>query len=105
MSAAYVRGYYDVDYRIGDRVTVDGRPGVIVSFPGAYLGVRFDGETITSRAHPTWRVERIDSAPLSSRAVSAQYRRVCTTCGAQPCQPCRTLTTGRVTDAHAARLG
>ena len=58
MTAAYVRAYYNVDYKRGDRITVDGRPGVIVSFPGQYLGVRLDGEKKTSRAHPTWRVER-----------------------------------------------
>lgn len=58
MSAAYVRQFYGVDFKVGDRITVDGRPGVIVSFPAQYLGVRFDGERHTSRAHPTWRVER-----------------------------------------------
>ena len=58
MSAEVVRQTYAVDYKRGDRVTVDGRPGVIVSFPGQYLGVRFDGERHTSRAHPTWRVEK-----------------------------------------------
>lgn len=58
MSAEYVRSYYGVNYRQGDRVWVDGRPGVIVSFPGQYIGVRFDGERRTSRCHPTWRVER-----------------------------------------------
>lgn len=58
MSAAYVRRHYAVDYKRGDRITVDNRPGRIVSFPGQYLGVRFDGETITRRAHPTWRVQR-----------------------------------------------
>ena len=36
----------------------DGKPGTLVSFPGQYLGVRFDGEGHTSRCHPTWRVER-----------------------------------------------
>lgn len=60
VSAAYIRGHYGVDYKRGDRVTVDGRPGLIVSFPGAHLGVRFDGEKRTSRAHPTWRIERGD---------------------------------------------
>ncbi|AIY01195.1 hypothetical protein ART_1596 [Arthrobacter sp. PAMC 25486] len=30
---------------------------MIVSFPGQYIGVRFDGEKITSRCHPTWEVE------------------------------------------------
>lgn len=56
MSAEYVRRHYGVSYKRGDRVTVEGRAGVIVSFPGQYLGVRFDGETITSRCHPTWKV-------------------------------------------------
>lgn len=58
MSADYVRRYYGVDYKVGDRLTVDGRLGTLVSFPQQYLGVRFDGESFTSRAHPTWRVER-----------------------------------------------
>ena len=59
MSAEYVRRHYGVDFKRGDRITVDGKPGVIVSFPGQYLGVRFDGSRLTLRAHPTWRVERI----------------------------------------------
>lgn len=59
MSAEYVRGYYDVDYKRGDRVWVDGKPGTIVSFPAQYLGVRFDGTTYTQRCHPKWRVKRI----------------------------------------------
>ena len=57
MSASYVRRYYGVDYKRGDRLVVDGRAGVLVSFPGQYLGVRFDGDKHTSRCHPTWRVE------------------------------------------------
>lgn len=63
MSAEYVRRYYGVDFKRGDRVTVDGHPGTVVSFPGQYLGVRLDGEKHTSRCHPKWRVERI--APTS----------------------------------------
>jgi hypothetical protein len=39
-----------------------------------------------------------------SGAASAQYARGCPTCGAGPYQPCRTLTTGRVTDTHMKRL-
>ena len=58
MSAAYVRTHYDVDYKRGDRLVVDGKPGTLVSFPDQYLGVRFDGEKHTSRCHPTWRVSR-----------------------------------------------
>ena len=58
MSAEYVRSHYGVDYKVGDRLVMNGRPGVLVSFPGPYLGIRFDGEKHTSRAHPTWRIER-----------------------------------------------
>jgi len=57
MSAEYVRRYYGVNVKRGQRVTVEGRPGVVVSFPGQYLGVRFDGERHTSRCHPTWEVD------------------------------------------------
>ena len=60
MSAEYVRRTYGVTAKRGDRVTVNGRAGTIVSFPGAYLGVRFDGQKHTSRCHPTWRVEATD---------------------------------------------
>lgn len=74
MSAAYVRETYGVDFKVGDRVTVDGKPGVIVSFPDQYLGIRLDGEKRTSRAHPTWRVER---------ETPANVTRVCVIC-AQP---------------------
>lgn len=65
MSAAYVRAHYDVAFKVGDRLTVDGRAGTLVSFPGQYLGVRFDGEKHTSRAHPTWRVEPL-SRPVTT---------------------------------------
>ena len=59
MSAEYVRRTYGVDYKRGDRLTIDGRPGTLVSFPDQYLGIRIDGEKRTSRAHPTWRIARI----------------------------------------------
>lgn len=62
MSAEYVRGYYGVDYKVGDRLAVDGRPGTLVSFPGQYLGIRFDDNPLVTKcAHPTWRVERIEA--------------------------------------------
>ena len=61
MSARYVRQAYGVDYKTGERVIVDGKPGVIVSFPDQHLGVRFDGEKRTTRCHPTWRVERTEA--------------------------------------------
>ena len=58
MSAACARGYYAVDYKVGERLVVDSRLGTLVSFPQQYLGVRFDGDKHTSRCHPTWRVSR-----------------------------------------------
>lgn len=63
MSAEYVRSRYGVDYKRGDRIvyaegtTLEQR-GTLVSFPGQYLGVRFDGEKRTTRLHPTYRVTR-----------------------------------------------
>ena len=58
MTRRWVRDTYGVDYRTGEEVVVDGRRGVIVSFPDVYIGVRLDGETKTTRCHPTWHVER-----------------------------------------------
>jgi hypothetical protein len=63
MSAEWVRRNYGVDYKVGERLTVDGKPGTLVSFPDQYLGIRFDEHPlITQRAHPTWRVEREEGA-------------------------------------------
>lgn len=58
MSAAYVREAYGVDFKVGDWVVVNGRRGVVVSFPESYVGVRFAGERRTTRCHPTWRIEK-----------------------------------------------
>lgn len=80
MSAEYVRRYYGVDFKRGDRVTLHDhaacpgydpndassncgkskyeRHGVVVSFPGQYVGVRFDGASHTSKAHPTWHLRK-----------------------------------------------
>ena len=43
-----------------------------MSFPGHYLGVRFDGERHTSRAHPTWRVERTTTTTDTSPSDGAR---------------------------------
>lgn len=58
MSATYVREYYGVDYKVGDRLVMDGEHGTLRSFPGQYLGIKFDGETRVSRCHPTWEIAR-----------------------------------------------
>lgn len=57
MSAEYVRRYYRVPAKRGGRVVVDGKSGVITSFRGASLTVRFDGDKRPVPCHPTWRVE------------------------------------------------
>lgn len=54
----YVRAYYKVPAHIDGRIVLDGRPGVIAGFDGAYLVVVFDDNpTAARRAHPTWRVD------------------------------------------------
>lgn len=57
MSAEYVRRTYGVPAKRGGRVIVDGHKGVITSFRDGALRVRFDGETRSVPAHPTWRVQ------------------------------------------------
>lgn len=71
MSAEYVRRYYGVDFKRGDRVTVDGKPGTVVSFPGQYVGVRFDGEKHTERCHPKWRIDHTPT-PSDGDAVTTE---------------------------------
>lgn len=61
MSAAYsyVRRTYGVDPKVGQRITVNGRPGTIIrpqSDP-KYLRVRFDDAKAPMNAHPTWEVD------------------------------------------------
>lgn len=56
-AGAYIRHYYKVPAHIDGRVVVDGRPGVVVGFDGAYLLVQFDDSPATRRAHPTWHVD------------------------------------------------
>lgn len=41
-SCQYVRDYYGVPAEIGRRVTVYGKPGIIVADRGHYIGVNFD---------------------------------------------------------------
>ncbi|MEQ7008424.1 hypothetical protein ABN028_19820 [Actinopolymorpha sp. B17G11] len=67
MSAKYVRDTYKVPARRGGRVRYTGdkdgpKLATIVSFPGPHLGLRFDGETRTISAHPTWEIEYLPPA-------------------------------------------
>lgn len=56
LSREYIKQYYGLDVEIGQRVLVDGRPGMIVGFNGAYLRVLFDGWSHVVNCHPRWRV-------------------------------------------------
>lgn len=80
MSAEYVRRVYGVKFKRGDRVVLHNHAactapndsrcddtegdlhGVVVSFPGQYVGVRFDGEKYTSPCHPTWHLAAEEAA-------------------------------------------
>lgn len=54
----YVREHYGVQVEIGQRVVIDGTPGVIVrGADDQYLHFVPDGKRLRLIAHPTWRVE------------------------------------------------
>ena len=61
---AYIRRFYGVDPRVGQRITHYGNPGVIVRPVGdpRYLRVRFDGRKHLSNVHPT---DEVDYSPAS----------------------------------------
>lgn len=59
MPYAYIRRTYRVEPKVGQRITMDGKPGTIIRPIGdpQYLNVRFDGQSHGSNVHPTWRVD------------------------------------------------
>lgn len=72
MSRDYIERTYGVSFHRGDRVTIDSKPGTIVSFPGQYLGVRLDAHPKrVTRAHPTWRVEVIKRRQAPNQQVES----------------------------------
>lgn len=57
MSIAYIRKYYQLTVKRGDRVRVfDGKLGVVVGAQGAYLRIKLDGEKRAGSYHPTWEL-------------------------------------------------
>ena len=54
----YIKRHYSVNPFVGQRVIVDGKPGIIVKDRGNYLGVNFDEDKpgVISNCHPTWEV-------------------------------------------------
>lgn len=57
----YIRQAYGVEFKPGERIAMDGKPGTVIRAQGdpQYLSVRFDGQKHVSYAHPTWRIERL----------------------------------------------
>lgn len=66
MSVEYIRRVYEVPAKRGMRVTVNGKPGVIASFRGAYIMVRFDGAKHSVPCHPQWEVQYHESKPFNA---------------------------------------
>ena len=64
MSLEYINRHYGLSVKVGDRVryTMGKRPrvGTVVKADGAYLSIRFDGETSLTPCHPTWRLEHLE---------------------------------------------
>jgi hypothetical protein len=61
----YIRETYGVPAYRGRRIRFthgEPREGVILSGSGPYIRVRFDGEKISKRLHPTWEVEYLPTA-------------------------------------------
>lgn len=51
-SLDYVRSYYGLNVKRGDRVMVFGDPGRVTSGDGQYVRVRLDGDRRSVRVHP-----------------------------------------------------
>lgn len=73
MSYDYIRRAYGVSPTVGQAITIDGKPAIIVRPVGDphYLRVRINGHRHTSNAHPTWRVDYTPARPAN----------VCESCG------------------------
>ena len=68
-SYKHIQRSYGVTPRVGQRITVDGRPGTILrpKCEVHYLRVRFDGHAHASNCHPTWRWTTTPSIALPQK--------------------------------------
>lgn len=62
MSFDYIKSYYGVDAKRGQRVVANGKPGVITGADGQYVTIRLDGEKHAKPYHP---IDGIDYAPAA----------------------------------------
>jgi hypothetical protein len=77
-SCQYVREYYRVPAEVGRRVTVYGKPGIIVADRGHYIGVNFDDDKpgVIRNAHPTCEVQYLRMGEIRKLTKSQErYRR------------------------------
>jgi len=59
MGYDYVKQYYGVDWKRGQRVVAYGKPGVITGTEGQYLRIRLDGQKHSDNYHPLDGIEYI----------------------------------------------
>lgn len=72
MSLGFIRAYYNVPARRGQRVRYTGekgpsakpREGAITAAHGAHLRIRMDGEGFSNIYHPTWELEYLPEVTL-----------------------------------------
>lgn len=75
MNCEYVQQNYGVPAKIGRRVVVHGKPGIIAADRGHYIGVNFDDNKpgVIHNAHPTDEVEYLGIGKV--RSMTAGQRR------------------------------
>lgn len=71
MTYDYIRRVYGVDPRVGQRITMDGKPGVIIRPQGdpQYLRIRLDGQKYGWDTHPTWRIDYAPAAQIPAQTM------------------------------------
>jgi len=77
MALKYIKSYYGISASIGQRVKVDGKPGIIVADQGHHLGVNFDEDKpgAVSNCHPTWRVDYLEMGAIRKQTkAQARYQ-------------------------------
>ncbi len=57
MSMEYIRTYYKVPAKKGQKVMALGKLGVITGARGAHLRIRLEGQKRSSLYHPTWEMQ------------------------------------------------
>jgi hypothetical protein len=78
MSCEYVRRYYGMPAKIGRRVVIGGKPGIIAADRGHYIGVNFDSDKpgVIHNAHPTSEVRYLGmSTPRKPTRSQLRYLR------------------------------